>query len=434
MSHPFLPFPFICPHDYIESLHTFIQTHKWLSDFYAIHFITTDYWNTGPIPPEWKILEWENDDTLCRVASEGFVKDEWPETLKQFVLDASRLGMKRNASNFEDVEYISPRIAVGMNTKKVKETGPLASIIRTLSHTQHISHILDLGAGQGYLSSVLAYQYSLNVLAIDGSSSQIAGGRRRAENIQKRLGDGQGRLAFLERSVQEEEDLESFMEVGTNSFGEGRWGICGLHTCGDLASTTIRGFLTSRASVLVNVGCCYNKLTEKGFPMSQHYKSRNWTLSANLLMVACQAPSRWTATSTTKMSFNNLYYRALLQDILVSNSYPTTIPIGSLPQSAFTDFETYIRTAFNRLKLPMPLMPLQIYLAKHQNARRQIAALWTLRALIADVVETFILMDRWSFGRELDGVKVLLEPVVDPVVSPRNMAIVFVNERKSDSE
>ena len=44
--------------------------------------------------------------------------------------------------------------------------------------------------------------------------------------------------------------------------GGGEFVLTGLHTCGDLSATMIRMFARSKRVVaLVNVGCCYMKLT-----------------------------------------------------------------------------------------------------------------------------------------------------------------------------
>ena len=85
-----------------------------------------------------------------------------------------------------------------------------------------------------------------------------------------------------------------------------------MHTCGDLSPASIRHFLDSDASVLVNVSCCYNRLTETvplgykeepkfeenpGFPMSGNYfknlisdylKSSNIYIGHSGRSTACQ--------------------------------------------------------------------------------------------------------------------------------------------------
>ena len=56
-----------------------------------------------------------------------------------------------------------------------------------------------------------------------------------------------------------------------DSEAEGSSVLVGLHTCGDLAPTMLRVFHHAGDAVhaLVNVGCCYMKLSEEACPLSQ---------------------------------------------------------------------------------------------------------------------------------------------------------------------
>ena len=80
----------------------------------------------------------------------------------------------------------------------------------------------------------------------------------------------------------------------------------GLHTCGDLASTSLRAMAASHgAGFLCNVGCCYHLLTERfyshpslsqqaskgresGFPLSSNLIARKAWLGRSARMLAAQ--------------------------------------------------------------------------------------------------------------------------------------------------
>lgn len=121
-------------------------------------------------------------------------------------------------------------------------------------------------------------------------------------------------------------NLTKFVETGTDipallaeSFaGEkvaedgGRFGLVGLHTCGNLASSSLRIFLASAsARFLFNVGCCYHMLDEEfyrnvylddaqndaqnanaGFPLSADLRQRRFELGRNARMLAAQPMDR----------------------------------------------------------------------------------------------------------------------------------------------
>ena len=82
-----------------------------------------------------------------------------------------------------------------------------------------------------------------------------------------RLRWGSGELIFVDNNPS---------LIGYNVSCE-RVGVIGLHTCGDLAPSSLNTFLQSPgAALLCNVGCCYNHLTSEGFPLSQHVRDSGY--------------------------------------------------------------------------------------------------------------------------------------------------------------
>lgn len=264
-----------------------------------------------------------------------------------------------------------------------------------------------------------------------------------------------------------------------------RWLLCGLHACGDLSSHIIRLFLGSDdVRCLVSVGCCYHILSEGledegaeepkfAFPMSQYFQRARFAMGGTARMLACQAPSRWSERQESSVeAFEHHFFRALLQvgiecfnidisyyrfillnspllhqHIMVEKGLATVSnpPIlGRLNKKRdFLSFETYCAAALRRLKLPPDSITAEDARQYHTEFRlrgidRQIAALWTLRTLLAPVLESVVLVDRWCAIREglglgLDGAKkatavggkgVWMWPLFDWVTSPRNVVIV----------
>jgi hypothetical protein len=184
----------------------------------------------------------------------------------------------------------------GMAEKKIHEVERLSALISNLCERKDINQVLDLGAGQGYLDIVLSNCYGLTVLGVDDDSQQTCGAMKRSEKKLKQAAKEfshipkkyQGRLYHLNKKVSFADTFDSLLkEAEEKSFVDRRkrdqisddWLVCGLHTCGDLSPASISLFLKSNASILVNVGCCYNKLSELfdkeeisqetcGFPMS----------------------------------------------------------------------------------------------------------------------------------------------------------------------
>ncbi|XP_022093987.1 methyltransferase-like protein 25 isoform X2 [Acanthaster planci] len=90
--------------------------------------------------------------------------------------------------------------------------------------------------------------------------------------------------------------------------------LVGLHTCGDLAPSTLRLFVhNDTARVLLNVGCCYQRLSEEfetegwtiletkpelcGFPMSHFLRSKGTKINRPARMLASMIGKCWKARS-----------------------------------------------------------------------------------------------------------------------------------------
>jgi SAM-dependent methyltransferase len=178
--------------------------------------------------------------------------------------------------------------------------------VNTLCDELDINLILDLGSGQGYLDLALAYAYGRTVIGVDNDSLQTHGAKKRSVNaLRFKKNHKIGSLYYVNRRIHVSESFDSLLkEEGIRvEFENRKWLLCGLHTCGDLSPASIQHFLESDASVLVNVSCCYNRLTETipegykdkpkvepnpGFPMSDYVKSSKFYIGHSGRSTACQ--------------------------------------------------------------------------------------------------------------------------------------------------
>lgn len=70
-----------------------------------------------------------------------------------------------------------------MSPKKLHEVEMMSEIVSALSHLS-TTHIIDVGDGKGYLSSILALQYGLKVLGLDSSKVNTHGAAKRTLKLQ----------------------------------------------------------------------------------------------------------------------------------------------------------------------------------------------------------------------------------------------------------
>ncbi|KAJ3163160.1 hypothetical protein HDU86_002329 [Geranomyces michiganensis] len=212
---------------YIDSLCAFLARYRFLIDFHAVDFFTHDYWDAcADFPAEWKLLKSDASitvDDLLHLASFGTVRDEWPESLKEFVRLSRALALPRDVLPVPGVVAggaagLDNKISYGMSPKKKHEVQCLAALIDHLASQSGITNIMDIGAGQGYLDACLAHTYQHTVIGVDDDEIQTCGAKRRSELIEKifsstkNRGRSVGKVFHLNRRVGAGESFEILLE------------------------------------------------------------------------------------------------------------------------------------------------------------------------------------------------------------------------------
>ena len=205
-----------------------------------------------------------------------------------------------------------------------------------------------------------------------------------------------------------------------------------------------------------------------GFPMSERfceYKHSNGTgirFNITARMMAVQAPHNWTQADCNSF-FTKHFFRALFQRILLDKGIidgPGTVHsedikgrhdpegversgrkepviLGSLRKPAYASFLTYVRAAISKLSASpshgvlvaehldnLTDEEVHSYEAKYAHKKKQLSIVWSLMAFSAQVVESAIVVDRWSWLREQEDVKeAWVENVFEYGISPRNLVV-----------
>ncbi|GAQ86046.1 S-adenosyl-L-methionine-dependent methyltransferases superfamily protein [Klebsormidium nitens] len=76
-------------------------------------------------------------------------------------------------------------VAQGMSPKKRHEVAALAALVAKVAKEAGATTVIDIGAGQGYLSNVLYYQYGLDVIAVDAAPGHAGVMQKRSGSISK---------------------------------------------------------------------------------------------------------------------------------------------------------------------------------------------------------------------------------------------------------
>lgn len=325
-----------------------------------------------------------------------------------------------------------------------------------------ISHILDFGSGQAYLSRTLAKKYGHSVVGIESRMANIVGAQvydERFESLEKKRAEAKqkksallttdpettqeakeekepttGSLQYIEKRISSDNLTDVVSQIQPISAPKNLL-LISLHSCGNLVHHTLRAFLsTPSVRAVALIGCCYNLLTEKllithqppfrelhprliktsttldpqGFPMSELYTTRNLTLNITARMMACQAPQNWTV-ETSEGFFTRHFYRALLQRIfydrhLVARDTPEPVIIGSLRKKCYTSFWEYVLGAREKLgwqdRLDISREEVEAYEQRFLQRKKDLSVVWSLMAFTAGVVESLVVVDRYIFLRE----------------------------------
>ncbi|TYI16744.1 hypothetical protein ES332_A08G274900v1 [Gossypium tomentosum] len=321
--------------EWIKAIADFIKPFSFLINAHVVNFFKDRLWEA--VDEDWlQCLSNESVESLLLIPS-GIVQDHWPTSLKEFVLTLKSLVYPREQADLKKVfpnfqpTSLNSVLAQGMNLKKKHEVEVLSAIVSSAASAMRADAVIDVGAGQGYLAQVLAFEHQLSVVAIDACSHHGKVTNARAERIKKhymaqmrKFGSGNQRLNVPQTitcnimsletlkslttmsshkgDVEQPKPIEQDLELGLAGRGSSLV-LAGLHACGDLSVTMLKTLLEcEEVRAVISIGCCYNLLSEEGFtnaqiqygfPMSCGVKSVNLSLGKSSRDLACQSAERW---------------------------------------------------------------------------------------------------------------------------------------------
>ncbi len=216
--------------------------------------------------------------------------------------------------------------------------------------------VYDFGGGVGNLSHYLNTHFAVSSSVIDANENLIIKGR-------SKLKTNKG-ISFIHTVVDEKCDLN----LDSNSLG------VGLHTCGNFAFDMLKVCSHKKIKHIVNFGCCYSKITNHKYHLSQNSQKKPF-----------------------------LNYRAL----------------------AFKDFVSItLKRFFPHLKPPAEKSLMSFY-KSHPNRQliKYFTAYYACSRYFGELVEAYLLVDRALYLQQ-KGYESHIFEVFDPQISPRNKAIV----------
>ncbi|XP_049940144.1 probable methyltransferase-like protein 25 [Schistocerca serialis cubense] len=452
----------------IEFFNRFSQ----LANCHLVNFITEDLWDTC-VPEELKSeIEYVGMDSALSLFWDS-KRDSASSMfhLSKYLMEANEMSagilndiclspsdLRSKIISWGSSSQSIPQLNQFMSPKKAHEVEIMSELVAALSKVAGTSHIVDVGSGKGYLTSLLALHHSLKVLGVDSSSVNTHGATKRTQKLQKawrpaliklekpqtektqirhgkhwkakmqadastsqnqqlseteNLESSEGVFALYKRAtayISEESDLAALVTEHFGSYDScSNILLTGLHTCGNLAPACLQLFVReNNVSAVCNVGCCYHLLEEHfcenpfpkrllcdsehklyhGFPLSQYLIRKKFVLGRNARMLSAQC----------------------VQRILVKR-------------------EVYLYVLINDGML-VSLNEIESLYKSHQSHQQKLSVFFMLRAVLAPVIETIILLDRLLYLHEQGTADAHLVQLFDPVTSPRCYAVLAIKQSK----
>ncbi|KDN45350.1 hypothetical protein RSAG8_04937, partial [Rhizoctonia solani AG-8 WAC10335] len=355
----------------------------------------------------------------------------------------------------------------GMSPKKAHEVGRLSNLIDIIYSTSIRDPnrlIVDVGAGQGYLSHRLAEHHGTHVLALDGDEGQTEGATLRGKGLshaeRQRVRNREGyptderdtgslvppvthRTLFITSDSLLHAVDEWIGDLGDPGTLPRPVLVTGLHACGSLTPAVLRCFidLCTRPNqetygkrkwapvALALVGCCYNLMRNAGdFPLSETttrvHPHTSLGLTPNHLQLAAQCPAQWSRSESemerASLARRKIVWRAILARSLHSDTHElghassnnkSHNRLGRLPDRVYADWESFVQTACEKIGLPSATTE-ELLIGSSTDGGRltlpseaeilsfQLEVLHVLRALIGPVIESLIILDRTLYLTE----------------------------------
>ncbi|KAG6903286.1 hypothetical protein C0995_000181 [Termitomyces sp. Mi166 len=341
-----------------------------------------------------------------------------------------------------------PQNPFGMSPKKHHEVTRMTQFIANLGLPPAV-HIVDVGAGQGYLTRALHAYFGTPALALHSNRVQTHGSASRSPpGITHRTIHltPQTLVSAVDAWLDADDPDASPTPIPVL--------LVALHACGSLTPDLFRAVLslpnhhTWYPAAVVAVGCCYNLMhPPTDFPL--HAPPLPVPLPASAYQMAAQIPDTWLLTpdrqASAELATRKVVWRALLGRIYASShspndtspdkdtgSTPTMRRLGRLPDSAYASWPTFLRIASQRIGVdlagpdPPPEPP-------NPALQRRLESLHVLRCLLGPVIESYIILDRVEWLKEqvrksevLKGYAVEAVNLFDQATgSGRNVALVL---------
>ncbi|XP_001360648.4 protein RRNAD1 isoform X1 [Drosophila pseudoobscura] len=448
-----------------------LKRYEWLLNSYVMDFYVDDHWSK--LPDSWQhhleSIPMERFEALLYISdSEAAPKNTsivWPLELLALRGALRNLCIGRTEENQPKESFPCPLLhhpklkhlfMKRVKPKKQHEITRMAEICALSCRTTPVDFVVDFGAGVGHLARILGYGFGIQVCCFEMQAElnqQAVAIDMKLESIAAKLAEASGykRPVHLTQRLESNTEPAQFiagirdtLQLASDDF---RFGIIGLHPCGNLGATLMRMFLgCSQAKFLNFVGCCYQKMSTPathpgaevhGYPLSSFLQSKPDTdtnLSYEAREISCHAMEvyrdRLQAGQYDHLKIHS--FRAAAERMIVQQfPHLRHCALRNVKHAPGMLFDDYFQKAVQGTRFEMierQVLSIRQCDADVQHWKR-LVIFYTLRLMLAPLVESIILYDRALFLSENDC-QVEVQAIFNPRLSPRNHITRAVKTRR----
>ncbi|KAF7378919.1 hypothetical protein HZH66_015153 [Vespula vulgaris] len=365
----------------------FLNLYEQLIDCHLVDFISEKLWDK--CLPELLKSELDNVKTINDIWKENETVTQLNEFIKitkllslqacpmildfkdipEFLLNLDNDKWKFNEIKNEDTGF--------MSKKKLHEVEILGHVVGYIANSTG-SLVIDAGAGKAYLSTYLAENYQLPVLAIDSSNLCHKAAVHRAEKMKKIGKQVSSLVKYVVTKIDDNTDYSTMVNIHFPNWNlKSNLILTGLHTCGSLAHSLMKVFLQN----------------------DDFKKCQNVGTTIALLQV--------------------LLHSMGLYNVRIGRGGP------------LCDFPTYAKWALLKIGVDSKKIPsteiLEDLYQSHIHFKLKLNLFQILRIYISPVLEAAIILDRIIYLQNSKQCsKSVILRLFNPVLSPRQYAIVAI--------
>lgn len=242
----------------------------------------------------------------------------------------------------------------------------MASLCKEICLETTVDFVVDFGGGLGHLARTLGYAFNIKVCCLEMQTKlnkQAYEMDEHMEKLKRKYADNipTQKPEHVDLCLTADMKPETFLETLENKLSiqnkQYRFGIIGLHPCGDLGAILMRMFLKCDQAKFLNfVGCCYMKLTtstnsnclcskDYGYPMSGYLRidPSFSKLSYEAREISCHAIELYDERLSLKdYEYLKVHsYRAAAERVIRKNypqlSHTRMNSVKYIPNMAFTE-------------------------------------------------------------------------------------------------